>query len=134
MYVNAGELNKRISIYRKPELDGDGYFPDDPAPVLVHTCWARFSQTSGTELAKANADMGEAKVRFLIRYTRREIDRKMFVRYGGRDYEILYVNGYGDSGEYMEIWCQWMGNEADGSGDAPSVSGEAADSSLKEGA
>ncbi len=133
MYVNAGELNKRISIYRKPELDADGYFPDDPEPVLVHTCWARFSQTSGTELAKANADMGEAKVRFLIRYTRREIDRKMFVRYRGLDYEIVYINGYG-GGEYMEIWCQWMGNEADGSGDAPSVSGEAADSSLKEGA
>lgn len=108
MYVNAGELNKRISIYRKPELEGDGYLPEDPSPVLVHTCWAKFSQTSGSDLAKNNADFGEVKVRFLIRYTRKEIDRKMFIRYKGLDYEIVYLNTYGDSGEYMELWCKWQ--------------------------
>ena len=52
--------------------------------------------------------MGEAKARFLIRYTRREINRKMFVRYQGREYEILYINTYGDSGEYTERWCRWL--------------------------
>lgn len=111
MYVNAGDLNKRISIYRKPELEGDGYLPDAPEPVLIHTCWARFSQTSGTELVKNNADFGETKVRFLIRYTRKEINRKMYVRYKKKDYEILYVNTYGDRGEYMEIWCKRMSQE-----------------------
>lgn len=108
MYVNAGELNKRISIYRKPELEEDGYLPESPEPVLVHTCWAKFSQTSGTELVRQNADMGEVKVRFLIRWTNRPIDRKMIVRYKGLDYEIVYLNAYGDSGEYMEIWCKWL--------------------------
>lgn len=116
MYVNAGELNKRISIFRKPELENDGYLPDDPQPSLVHACWAKFSQTSGRELVKNNADMGEVKVRFLIRYTRKEIDRKMIVRYKGRDYEIIYVNTYGDSGEYMELWCQQISNEGGKSG------------------
>lgn len=109
MYVNAGALNKRISIYRKPELDGDGYLPDHPEPVLVHACWAKFSQASGTEMVKNNADFGETKVRFLIRCTRKEIDRKMYVRYRDKNYEILYINTYGDSGEYMEIWGKWMG-------------------------
>lgn len=108
MYINAGELDKQIAIYRKPELEGDGYLPQEPDPVLVHTCWAKFSQTSGTELVRNNADLGEAKVRFLIRHTRKRIDRKMFVRYQGRDYEILYLNTYGDSGEYLEIWCEWL--------------------------
>lgn len=117
MNVNAGELNKRIAIYRKPELDKDGYLPENPAPLLVHNCWAKFSQTSGTEMVKANADMGEARVRFLIRYTRKKIDRKMFVWYKGLDYEILYVNTYGDSGEYMEIWCKWLSNEGGGCDD-----------------
>lgn len=111
MYVNAGELNKRISIYKKPELDGDGYLPENPEPVLVHTCWAKFSQTSGTELVKSNADMSEVKVRFLIRWTSRPVDRKMIVRYKGLDYEIVYLNTYGDSGEYMEIWCKWLSNK-----------------------
>lgn len=109
MDVNAGELDKRISIYRKPVLEGDGYLPNGAEPELVRACWAKFTQTSGTELVKANADVGEARVRFLVRYTRKEIDRKMFVRYKGLDYEILYVNTYGDSGEWMEIWCKWEG-------------------------
>lgn len=111
MYVNAGELNKRIEIYSKPELEEDGYLPENPEPVLVHTCWAKFTQSSGTELVRANADMGEAKVRFLIRYTRKKLDRKMLVRYGGTDYEILYLNGYGDSWEYLELWCRWRSVE-----------------------
>lgn len=108
MYVNAGELNKRIDIYRKPDLEKDGYLPEDPQPLLVRSCWAKFSQTSGTELFRDNADMGEARVRFLIRYTDTPIDRKMYVRYQGNDYEILYINGYGDSKEYIELWCRWL--------------------------
>lgn len=113
MYINAGELNKRVSIYKKPELEEDGYLPENPEPVLVHTCWAKFSQTSGTEMVKNNADFGETKVRFLIRYTRKEINRKMYVLYREKQYEILYVNtyAYGDGGEYMEIWCQRLSNE-----------------------
>lgn len=107
MYVNAGELNKRIDIYQKPDLEEDGYLPEDSQPKLVRSCWAKFTQTSGSELLKANADMGEAKVRFLIRYADIPIDRKMFVRYGGTDFEIVYINGYGDSLEYLELWCQW---------------------------
>lgn len=107
MYVNAGELNKRISIFQKPALAGDGYQEDDAKPKLVRSCWAKFTQVSGTELFKANADVGEARVRFLIRYAAIPIDRKMFVRYLGNDYEILYINGYGDSLEYLELWCKW---------------------------
>lgn len=95
MFVNAGELNKRIQIYRK---NGE--------PLLVHTCWAKFSQTSGTTVQKAGADWGEVKVRFLIRHTKKELDRKMFVRYADADYEIEYINTYGDSRQYIEIWCK----------------------------
>lgn len=94
MVVNAGELNKRIQIFRKGE--------EQPA----HSCWAKFSQTSGSTVQKAEADWGEVKVRFLIRYTKKDLDRKMFVRYAGADYEIEYINGYGDNRQYIEIWCK----------------------------
>lgn len=110
MYVNAGELNKRIEICRKPEPGPGGYLPEGAEPEPVRRCWAKFTQTSGTEMVKANADFGEVRVRFLIRYTRGVIDRKMFVRYRNVDYEILYINGYGDSGEYLELWCRALGN------------------------
>lgn len=105
MNINAGELNKRIHIIEivDEEQDADGY----PIPVerIVRTCWAKFSRISGTEVFKANADFGEVKVRFLIRTGFRAIDRKMLVRYGGEDYNILYVNDYDDAGEYTELMC-----------------------------
>ena len=112
MFVDAGELNKRIKIYRRTETDDEeGYLSPPSDPELVHSCWAKFSQTSGTELVKADADFGEEKVRFLIRYTRKPIDRKMFVRYAGSDYDIEYAHDYGDSHQYIELWCVWRSRE-----------------------
>ena len=105
MIINAGELNKRIHIIQivDTDQDADGY----PINVerIVRTCWAKFSRISGTEVFKANADYSEVKVRFLIRTGSRAIDRKMLVRYGGEDYNILYVNDYDDAGEYTELMC-----------------------------
>lgn len=118
MYVDAGELDKRIEILRKPEPEADGYLPEGAEPELVRRCWAKVTQTSGTELVKANADFGEVRVRFLVRWSRTPVDRKMVVRYGGRDYEILYINPYGDSREYQELWCRRQDNSRQGTGGA----------------
>lgn len=108
MYVNAGELNKRIQIFRRePNRGPNGYGPDNEIPVL--SCYAKYTQTSGRELVQANSDFGEVHVRFLIRWPRVEVNRKMFVRYRNHDYDIVYTNGYGDSREYLEIWCVWTG-------------------------
>ena len=105
MEINAGKLNKRIEIIRiEKELDGDGY--ETVKETVVRRPWAQFSQTSGTELTKANADMSEVMVRFLIRWSSTPMSRKMVVRYAGDDYEIEYINGYGDSREYVELWCR----------------------------
>lgn len=109
MNVNVGELNKKIAIYTKTiAKDADGYPVETPVPV--HSCWAKFSRTSGTEMTKANADFSEVKVRFLIRYTSKSINRKMTVQYGGDEYEIVYINDYEDGHEYIEIWCSLMTN------------------------
>lgn len=102
--VNAGELNKRIEILAlETEQDADGY--DVEREVIVHRCWAKFTEQGGTEQIKNDSDFGSTKVRFLIRYTKKEIDRKMTVRYGGKIYKIEYVNRYGDSCRWIEIWC-----------------------------
>ena len=106
-YVDAGELNRRIQILRKTEQsDSAGYQAPATEPEVVHTCWAKFSQSSGTSLQKANADWGEVKVRFLIRHTKKKLNRKMFVRFNGLDYEIEYINTYGDCRRYTELWCK----------------------------
>lgn len=110
MHVDAGELNKRIEIVREHRTKTpNGY--DKITETVVHRCWAKFTQTSGTELIKANADFGQERVRFLIRWTGKAIDRKMAVRYGGSRYEIEYINDYGDGHQYIELWCKWLSRD-----------------------
>lgn len=105
MNVNPGELRKSIQIFKKiGETDRDGYASS--GYELVHACKAKFTRTSGTEVVRANADFSELKVRFLIRYTRKKLDRKMRVRYAGQEYEIGYINDYEDRHEYVELWCK----------------------------
>lgn len=110
MDVNAGALNQRIQIMRYTETpNAAGYLAPAKAPEVVHACWAQFSRASGTEAYKAGADFGEVKARFLIRYTRKALNRKMFVRYRGLDYQIEYINDYGDAHEYIELMCKLSG-------------------------
>lgn len=107
MEINAGKLDKKIQIIRVTRSkDRDGY--ETVQETVVRSPWALFSQTSGKELVKADADMSEVKVRFLIRWSHTPLSRKMIVRYGGTDYQIEYINGYGDSREYVELWCSLL--------------------------
>ena len=104
MRVNAGNLNKKIQIIGiLSDRDEDGY--ETRREVIVREPWAQFSQIRGTELMKSGASFSEVKVRFLIRWSGTPVSRKMVVRYNGADYDIEYINGYGDSMEYMELWC-----------------------------
>ena len=87
MRVNAGSLDKRISIVQEvKEQDPDGYWSTKDR--VVHACWAGFSRTSGKEIARNDADYQEVIV---------------LVLYRGDRYEITYINDYGDSHEFMEI-------------------------------
>lgn len=103
MYVNPGELNKQIQIIQKTETADDDGFPVLTDKV-VRKCWARYSNTSGSEIIKAGTEFASAKARFLVRYFPQEITEDMFIRYNGKDYNIEYLNPYGDSREYLEIW------------------------------
>lgn len=105
MYVNPGELNKQIQIIQMVSAGTNSNgFPLPPTEKIIRKCWAKVSNTSGSEIIKANSEFSEAKKRFLVRYTETEINTDMVVRYNGKDHDIKYVNPYGDSKEYMEIW------------------------------
>lgn len=108
--IQAGELRSRIQIIRKTEQRDAGGFVTGTSEEVILCCWAKVTKTSGTEMVKADADFGQEKARFLIRYTPRAIDRKMLVRYGGRDYAIEYINDYAGR-QYMEIWGTWQSRE-----------------------
>lgn len=109
MYVNPGELNKQIQIIQmlSSGTNKNG-FPLPSAEKVVRRCWAKVSNSSGTEIVKVNSEFAEAKKRFLIRYTDIEINTDMIIRYNGKDHDIKYINPYGDSKEYMEIWTDFI--------------------------
>ena len=107
MYVNPGELRHRIQIISIAESGRNANgFPTGKTETVVRTCWAKVTYTSGQEIVKANSEFAEARQRFLVRYSATEITTDMYVRYHGKDYGIVYVNPYGDTHEYMEIWTK----------------------------
>lgn len=106
MNINPGELNKRIHIILEESngRDEDG-FPLNEEKV-IRSCYAKVSYTSGKEMIQAGSEFSQAKKRFLVRYTPKKITTAMFVRYAGKDHDIVYVNPYGDSKEYLEIYTE----------------------------
>lgn len=112
MFIDAGELNKRITILKKVTTrDEDGYAHEKLVPV--RSCAASFRRTSGSEMVKAGADFSKETVRFLIRFSySAAIDRKMVVRYAGKEYEIVHVNDYEDRHVFMELICEHLTKEA----------------------
>lgn len=111
MRVDVGELNKRIMICSVTRSrDGGGYWTEKS--TVVRRCWAKISQASITDLLKRNADTAEVKYRFLIRWSKTPVDRKMQVEYRGKRYQIEYINPYGDSHEYVELLCSRVTTEA----------------------
>ena len=106
MNINPGELNKRIKIVKcdHESRDTDGYPVFDY--VTIRECWAKFTQQSGSETVKNGTEFSDAKCRFLVRYSKTEIDTSMNIQYNGKLYDIKYINGYGDAYEYQEIWAE----------------------------
>ena len=105
MNIDTSRLNKRIQIVRvRVDRDADGY--ERRTETVIRSPWGQFSQPSGTEALKNGADLGEIKGRFLIRWTATPISRKDLVRYNGQDWEIEYINPYGDSREFVELICK----------------------------
>ena len=102
MNINPGEFNKKIEIIAITRTFSEGFATESENTVL--TCWAKVSNTSGTELMKANADFVEVKTRFLIRYPSVVINEDMIVRFGGIDYNMTYINDYDFANKYIEIW------------------------------
>ncbi len=105
MNINPGEFNKKIDFYIKAGgVDTDGFRLK--ADTFYYSCAAKFSRTSGTEIAKSGADFSSVNVRFLIRFSRsKTINRKMIVKYNSEWYEIKYTNDYEDKHEYIEVFA-----------------------------
>lgn len=102
MYVNAGNFDIKIEIVKFEESKDKDGFPLKNE-VLVLKTWAQITNISGTELIKNNSDFAENKTRFLLRTSKKSIEKDMFIKFRGSFYNIIYTNNYSFKDQYTEI-------------------------------
>lgn len=103
--MNPGKLNQRIKIYKQAQGYDDYGEPID-SKELVHECWSSVRNKSGTEQFKAVTPFSKVVTSFLIRYTKKLIDTTMKIDFKGEEYNIIYVDNYNFSNEYIEITAE----------------------------
>ncbi|AIQ54570.1 phage head closure protein [Paenibacillus sp. FSL R7-0331] len=89
--MEAGKLNRRISILRPPGPDEkDSY--GEPLDVWPEVCkvWAGIHPLNGRDRLTAAQVNADVTTRVVIR-DRSGIDRTMMVKYKNQEFEILYT-------------------------------------------
>ena len=103
MDIKIEELNKKISIVTEVLVD-NGNGVDIPTEVIYCTTWAKIANISGTEVFKANADYNKVVTRFIVRFRKdKQYTTDMQIKYKSNTYNIIYVNNYNESSEFIEI-------------------------------
>lgn len=100
--INAGDYNKRITIYTVTEReDKDGFVVKDETIIL--SPFAKVKTTRGFTLISSNTDFEKAYTNFTIRYPKTLITRDMLIRYNGKVYTIEYLNNVDEANVELEI-------------------------------
>lgn len=101
MKMKIAELNKRIQIIRNTLTENDNGV-DEETEVILNEVWAKVQNMSGTEIFKANSDFSKVTTRFVIRYLT-DITTDDYIKFEGRKYNIVYINNYNFSNDFIEI-------------------------------
>ena len=100
--INAGEYNKRISIFKEEaKEDGAGFVTKTKSIVL--SAWAKVKTTKGYTLIINNTDFEKAYTNFTIRFSKTEITRDMLIEYNSKIYSIEYLNNIDEANVELEI-------------------------------
>ena len=100
--MNAGEYNKRITIYQLTEQEDGGGFKVKTETVIL-SVYAKVKTTNGFTLITSNTDFEKAYTNFTIRFPKTEVTRDMMIRYNGKDYTIEYLNNVDEENVELEI-------------------------------
>ena len=101
MKMKIAELNKRIQIIRNTLTENDNGV-DEETEVILKEVWAKVKNMSGTEVVRANSDFSKITTRFIIRYLT-DITTDDYIKFEGRKYNIVYINNYNFSNDFIEI-------------------------------
>lgn len=109
--INAGDYNKKISIYQIEEVeDGDGFTTKNE--VIILEPFAKIKTTKGYTLIASGSDFEKAYTNFTIRYSKKVEDsyynsnRKVYVKFKDRIYTIEYLNNIDEANIELELQCK----------------------------
>ena len=100
--INAGEYNKRISIFKEESKEDNAGFATKTKSVVLNA-WAKVKTTKGYTLIASNTDFEKAYTNFTIRFPKTEITRDMLIAYNSKIYSIEYLNNIDEANILLEI-------------------------------
>lgn len=100
--INAGEYNKRISIFKEESTEDSAGFITKTKSVVLNP-WAKVKTTKGYTLIANNTDFEKAYTNFTIRFPKVEITRDMLIEYNSKIYTIEYLNNIDEANIELEL-------------------------------
>ena len=100
--INAGDYNKRISIFKEEVKEDNAGFITKTKSVILRP-WAKVKTTRGYTLIESNTDFEKAYTNFTIRFPKTEITRDMLIEYNSKIYSIEYLNNIDEANIELEI-------------------------------
>lgn len=109
--INAGDYNKKISIYQIEELeDNDGFITKNE--VIILETFSKIKTTKGYTLIASGSDFEKAYTNFTIRYSKKVEDsyynsnRKVYVKFKDKVYTVEYLNNIDEANIELELQCK----------------------------
>lgn len=109
--INAGDYDKKISIYQIKEIEDSDGFPIK-TEVVILTPFAKLKTTKGFTLIASGSDFEKAYTNFTIRYSKVVEDtyynsnRKVYVKYKNKIYTVEYLNNIDEANIELEMQCK----------------------------
>ena len=100
--INAGDYNKRISIFKEETKEDSAGFLTKTKSIVLNA-WAKVKTTKGYTLIANNTDFEKAYTNFTIRFPKTEITRDMLIEYNSKIYTIEYLNNIDEANTELEI-------------------------------
>ena len=109
--INAGDYNKKISIYQIEEIeDNDGFVTKNE--VIILEPFSKVKTTKGYTLIANGSDFEKAYTNFTIRYSKKVEDtyynsnRKIYVKYKNKLFTVEYLNNIDEANIELEMQCK----------------------------
>ena len=109
--INAGDYDKKISIYQIEEVEDNDGFVSKTKTVILEP-FAKVKTTKGYTLIASGSDFEKAYTNFTIRYSKKVEDayynsnRDVYVKYKDKIFTVEYLNHIDEANIELEMQCK----------------------------